>query len=444
MRPFLLGAMLVVALLSCTSVGATSHAVTVSGNRLVSGGQPWSPRGANYIEIDAKSQQGVTFDPDIYSASRIDSAFAAMGGFGYTSVRLFVWPTKLGSPSGSGLDQTYLANLTDAINRAVAHGMNPILSIGGIPATGGYLSSSASPSAYGGDTVTSRVRKPSLATVTPLSYATANWSYLTVQGRDAHVRAVTDLLNGLAQHGAPLSKIAAYDLTGEMGFLTNRYPLNQTSGTITTATGVYDLGDAGSRQQMMDDGAAAYAAAMSAAVHAVDPGALTGAQLQPPILDSDPSVVLVTPSAVEQMPVNLLMLSLYPTFNISLSAQMDSYHFGPVARSKPMLSLETGWFPNMGTVQQSIDWEVAACGDHVYGMLWFTWNATTNYRPMVADNYYFASGLASDPCKPKPAPLPESRPTNLPPPPPTPIPAPAPRSVAPIPGVVPNPLPQKR
>src|SRR5690349_3104621 len=58
---------------------------------------PFVPTGHNYIRIDSVEQRGNTFDVGIYDAALTEAVFQQMQGYGYTTVRLFVWPSMAGN-----------------------------------------------------------------------------------------------------------------------------------------------------------------------------------------------------------------------------------------------------------------------------------------------------------------------------------------------------------
>ena len=111
-----------------------------------------------------------------------------------------------------------------------------------------------------------------------------------------------DIVQGLINGNAPLDTIFAYELRNEYYYASDSPPLSWTTGTVNTADGqTYDMSNAASRQQMMDNGLVYFTDQVRAIILELDPTALVEVgffvpQGPNPTRLGDPRVINVYPA----------------------------------------------------------------------------------------------------------------------------------------------------
>ncbi len=361
-----------VSVLAPHPIGVRSAASGMREFFLRATGATLRPRGNNYIRLASQTDFGnntttyhSTFNSGLYDSARAEAALTAMQSSGYTVVRVFLNSCCHGSmvdDTGS-LSSAYLANLADFLGRAKNHGLVVILTLDWLPSIGPYAANCPQYPAFDG----------------------VNFLNLCAGGVDANVRFHRAYVQALIDRGAPVEAVFAYELRNEYYNDSNAAPLSWTSGTITTANGrTYDMADAGSRQQMMDDGLVYSTNLIGAAIREVDPTALVTVgffwpQVPNPTRLGDPRVIEVYP-AFASSTADFVDLHLYPIAgDLTLSQLVENYGFVPDLDVHPVLMGETGAF--VSSFASAADaatamkqWQIASCAYDFSGWLVWTWD----------------------------------------------------------------------
>jgi hypothetical protein len=367
-------------------------------------GETLRPRGNNYIRLATQTDFGnrvttyhSTFNSGLYDAARAEVALSAMQASGYTVVRVFLNSCCHGSmvDDAGALSSTYMDNLTDFLGRAKTQGLSVIITFDWLPPLGPYAAKCPQYPAFDG----------------------VNVLNLCGGGVDANVLFHRAYVQALIDRGAPLEAIFAYELRNEYYNDSSFAPLSWTSGTITTANGqAYDMADAGSRQQMMDDGLVYSTNLIGAAIRELDPTALVTVgffwpQTPNPTRLGDPRVIEVYP-AVAATTADFVDLHLYPIAgDLTLPQLVENYGFVPYLDVQPVLMGEAGAFIlSYATAAEAAAalkaWQISSCAYGFNGWLVWTWDTDEqgnlwNARSAGgAIDQALAPRLRPDPCVP--------------------------------------------
>ncbi len=223
-------------------------------------GEPFSPRGFNYIRLFAGRSHN-TFDPEHYDPQTLEKVLQRWHRDGFNVVRVFLnanptAPGTIAQSDQAGLSAAYVANVADFLDRARSHQIAVMLCTESFPRVTPYSDS------LGHDAV---LDEP-------------NAAYLAAGHIEAKARFLQDLIRGLhAARPTCLGAIFSYDLQNEFCFHGGP-PFTLTSGSVKAANGkTYSLPD--QRQALADDGAIHFINRMVDAVHQVHAGALLSASV---------------------------------------------------------------------------------------------------------------------------------------------------------------------
>jgi hypothetical protein len=241
------------------------------GNLVTNTGQPFTPRGTNYIRLTQLQHRDAsyvsTFEPGRYDPNRVEAALAQMQHDRYNVVRTFVdmgyeTDTEHGEPHGLGRgpnDQStgydpYYDNVADFVRRATAHRIYVLPSIDAYPHNAYYRRIIA-------DSPTANV---------------AGWNAVymhrgAVNAKRAYARNfVKEMRERLGTR--LLTTFLAIQLDNEATIDASQAPFNQWSGSVVGPDGLtYDMADRASRQQAADASMVVYANQAIDAIHEVDP-----------------------------------------------------------------------------------------------------------------------------------------------------------------------------
>ena len=298
-------------------------------------GEEFIPRGNNYIRLDNQiAPDGhvffhSTFNVGSYDPDRVQQALETMRGEGYNTVRVMLnaccQANALGDPAG-GVSPEYVANLTDFLNKAKAHGIYVLLEPGDIPATGGYIE--LMDSTWSQD------------------FAGNSASLLRPGGLRANIQRWQDLIAELVRQDAPLDAIFAYELGNEIFFESNLPPFSLASGVVHTANGhTYDMASDQDKQRMMDEGLVYWIDTLRAEILNLDPtGLVTVGFFSPqephPSRIGDPRVIETRP-AIWESSADFIDLHPYPGWDLTLPQYVDNFGMAGM-EEKPIIMGEFG------------------------------------------------------------------------------------------------------
>ena len=348
-------------------------------------GARFVPRGNNYLRR-ANQQlpdgrivfRGSTFIAGLYDPGGMEAALETMHADGYNAVRVILDDACrrgcLGNFGTGGLSPTYLDNVTDFLRRAKANDIYVMLTNeGNVPA---------------GTTWEAIVHQECCAV-----FAGTNLYYLTTGGITGTQQFWQAFLRGLLMRRAPLDIVLGYSLVNEGYFESDKSPLAQTSGTVTTANGrTYDLGNPADRQRMMDENLVNFADHVRTAIREVDPTALVAMgffwpQSPNPARGGDPRLIRTGP-VIHDSALDYVDLHLYPGLELSFQEYTENFELTRLT-AKPIVLGEYGAFKfssptASGAASNLVDWQQESCSYGFDGWLLWTWD-TTDEAPGEAE-----------------------------------------------------------
>jgi len=364
-------------------------------------GLKFVPRGMNYARVDHIVGGGnwhSTFDPALYDPNKIDQAFLQMESDGYNLVRVFIDccsapGEQVGDPKG-GLSSTYLEKVVDFLQRAKTHHIYVILCIDLTPGEGGY--------------------NDPLWKAINAKIDGENVRYLTRGGLVAKTNYVTDFVQGLIDHPAPLEAVFAYDLTNEVHFDANMPPLSLAFGLVSTVNGkTYDMAKPDEKESMVNDNLIYWIDHLRESIRQLDPTALVATSFfvpQKPVATRlGDSRFILTEAVIAQSQADFIDLHPYPGWGLSLSQY--ARNFGITANTpKPILMGEFGVstsiaFSAAGAARILQNWQIESCQYGYDGWLLWTWDTedTLGFWNALSQNSEIEKALAPinrpDPCQ---------------------------------------------
>lgn len=406
-----LAALLGIALLSSTapiSAGAAEPLPRIGvrpGNPsaefyVVATGARFTPDGFSYTVLDPiagrpnnpnrPTNAHVTFDPGFYNPSAIDAALAGIAGSGFNVIRVILDSGDsvhqargvygvAGPADSQGLYQPTLANFIDFLRRARAHHVYVIVATHSYPQNRGFKDI---------------VQQGALPHV-----AGTSQYYFSPGGIRAKAEYERDVVSAVAaaDRGSLLSTVLAWEIQVEMFVSDETEPFSLHSGTVQTADGkTYDMGNPQSRQECMDSNLINWANTVSAAIHSVDPQALTtaGFATYNAVHKAGPNGLIRAPGDNDQRyvprplvftrarAISFVDVHAYPKRNpnYNLASDLDSNEFSQWdLRNVPAILGEYGankrQFPDLGAAaaaarrQQEVALRLG-----IAGTLYWTWN----------------------------------------------------------------------
>lgn len=247
--------------------------IKASATRLYDGvtGATFTPRGANYVRL-ATSRHGVvfhsTFEPGLYNPADAQNVLDGLkNASGYNAVRVFIDPGDGNYDHGidvgagaDGLNQSYLDNVADFVNRAAADGIYVLPALSDFPVSPYYQSIVSATDQNG-----------------PNPDVAGNNNWFMDKGYIAAKQAYAkNFVTGLKSRvGANISAVFGYELENEAFWDAAQKPFSTLSGTLIGPDGLsYDMSQPAQRQQAADASMVVWANAGAAGIRAGDPAAL--------------------------------------------------------------------------------------------------------------------------------------------------------------------------
>lgn len=228
-------------------------------------GKEFLPNGSNFIRLSGNKSRfdHANFIPEIYDPDEIEYVFELMNRFGYNVVRIFIAGRSeiVAGIAGNldstvDLDEIYMENVVDFLQRAVNHGIYVIPTLIYIPINRFFL-----------DIVDS----------TPHGLVTGiNRLVLTEGGIKAKIEYVQRFLNYIKSKDASLlNAIFSVQIENEEFLSATDKPFSLGAGKVETADGkVYDMSCPDSRYECMHNNSVNYLNRVVAAVKEVEPDLL--------------------------------------------------------------------------------------------------------------------------------------------------------------------------
>lgn len=352
----------------------------------VKSGKTFVPRGNNLIRLVRINDQShhTTFDAGTYRASDMETALRDMGRTGYNVVRVFL---NAASFPNRTINAAVADNFADFLTRAAKHGVY-VYVVTDLPK--GY--------------------EPDRA---PKNIAGYNRMYLSNDHIGARAVFAADFARALKQRNAPLEQIFAYDIANELYFVENERPLSMASGTVSTATGLYDMARPADRERMMRDGAAHSINVARTIIRRTDPGALVTAGFFTPeaVQGADPRVTIQAGALAAS---TADFISIHPYLPWASPLETTLSQFGVIGARKPVIMGEFGAYrPAMSNITAAANelakTQVQSCSYGIKGWLLWTWDkppalaATFRYWTTMESGGIVNGALAPvarpDPCK---------------------------------------------
>lgn len=368
-------------------------------------GERFAPRGANLVRLaelpmifGGSTRYHSTFNVGMYDPDRTEQTLAAMEALGYNTVRVFLdgncRETCIGQLEG-GLNPEYIANLTDFLTRAQAHGLVVLLTTDVFPATNEYVSV--------------------LDSTWSQDFVGGNSHFLREGGIRAYSKFLRELISDLRQAGAPMDAILAYQLSNEQFYGGEAPPFSLEQGLVEAANGeTYDMSDPADKERMMEDGVIYWFDRVRSVILEQDPTALvTVGFFWPkdphPSRIGDPRLV-ETERFLRESSADFVDLHPYPGVELELEEYVDNFKMEGVV-AKPILLGEygaaTGSYPTAAAAAQALhDWQVESCQYGFDGWLHWTWDTDEDanfYHGQSGNgeiNQVLAPAVRPDPCQP--------------------------------------------
>jgi len=334
-------------------------------------GEKFVPRGNNYIRLaDQQSTSGEaifyhsTFNVGLYDPALAEEALRTMHMDGYNVVRVFLNGNCKDNCIGDnvkGLSDTYIANVTDFLNKAKSYDIFVLLTTDAEPATKYYIDL--------------------LDTTWSEDFAPPNNYHLRGGGVLVGKEFWQDLIEALLAQDAPIDTILAYELRNELFFRTDAPPLNHISGIVNTANGKrYDMALEEDKQRMMDENLVFWIDEIHAAILEQDPTALVTVGFFPP---DSPNPWPIAPRFIRTSPViwessiDFLDFHPYPG-GYSLDKLVENFGMTGM-EEKPIIMGEYGanrsiYSSSALAAKALVNWQVDSCKYGFDGWLLWTWD----------------------------------------------------------------------
>ncbi len=231
--------------------------------------QRFVPRGFNYTVLEPKRNWHGTFNVGRYDPETTEKVLATLEKIGANVVRFWAWGTQdetgfTGNYESRGLNEEYLKNVIDFMQRAIRHRLYLIPILDEFPKNAYYSS------------IEKIVDANQNADKRIVGY---NRQYLSPGRIEAKAKAAADFVRYIAEsHPNLLNGVLGWSLANEIHVVHDSGPFNRNKGTIRTANGKsYDMGDKNSRQNCYDENILFWANRLADAIREVDPNALVTA-----------------------------------------------------------------------------------------------------------------------------------------------------------------------
>lgn len=292
-------------------------------------GEKFVPRGVNYVHF-LPTEAGFLADcvmaTDQYDQARVREDFRHLSEYGYNTVRIFFdicsnGPAGFTSRDGPGLNPSYLENMVDLMRIAGEEGIYIIFTANDIPDGGNYW-----------ELFDSIFFKDA-----HLGFEDArNADWIHTAGVETKRQIWIDLMDGLAEAGAPFETVLGWQLTNEYWLWGDANPpFSLDSGLVTTANGVtYDMADPNQKQQMAVEGLLYFMERLVPAIKAIDPEGLVTMGFYAPHFS--PERYIVTGDVIDRAPLDFWDFHAY--YDADLSMEGYAVSFGMLGyEEKPIL-----------------------------------------------------------------------------------------------------------
>ena len=285
-------------------------------------GERFVPRGADYIHWVSRPSPGrgdiwvdALFNTSFGELDQAEAELGQMAALGFNTVRMWknaCWGEVggcIGDPAG-GLSDAYLDNMTTFLRLAKSYGIYVVFTDDWFPDDGGY--------------------NQEYDRGCCVTFSGYNTIYLNEHGIAAERMYWEDFIQGLIERGAPLEAVLAYELKNEAFYEGESPPLNQASGTVTTANGsTYDMADAQDRVRMMEEGWLFWIEQLRNSILELDPTALVTmgffVQQEPnPVREGDPRLVYLD-RVVRESQLDFLDFHAYPGYDLSMQGHVENF-----------------------------------------------------------------------------------------------------------------------
>ena len=349
--------------------GSFAELVTSGG---VTTRQKFVPRGADYVRLTtvAKGPNIVctisTFNVgtglDAYNPHRAAQVLATMEEYGYNVIRVGFNSAESGQASG-GLNPAYWANVANFINLARTYNIRVSMVLMPLPIQD--------------------LPKPSTVPL-PTADQTRNGNlyYLEPVYLAAEENYVRDLIGILETEHANMSDIFSYELEGETYFKTNLWPLDMTSGIVSTSAGSFNMASATSREAMIDANTLYWENQLTAVIHSLLPGSLVALGFTQGLAKFPEGRIGRAQSSLSSSSlVDYVDFHLYPIFG-PIQSQISSIGVAADTVTKPIIMGEFGEYgseaPNASVAANALAaWERQSCdlfGFRFSGWITWTWD----------------------------------------------------------------------
>jgi hypothetical protein len=375
-----------------TETGAVAHPPSriairqdhgVAKFTLQEGGEPFVPRGVNYVDFYPTERGGYedrVMATNTYDPERVRTAFERLAAFDYNTVRIFLdtcgsGPYCIGNPGGKGLNPGYLDNMVDVMRIAAEAGLYIIFTANSVPEEGGYWS-------YFDDQIYHADVRPGFE-----SYQNADW--LHPAGIEIKRRFWQDLMDGMVARSAPFETVLGWELTNELWLWKHAPPLSLDQGHITISNEqTYDMADPDQKRQMVVDGILYYFDQIVPIIKNADPDALTTVGFFAPQFPNPTGIggdwyVDTAPLVEAENPIDFWDFHAYYDTDLGIAGQAEN--FGMIGHEeKPVVMGETGsgqaFLPSAYTgLTVGVRWIADSCDVGFDG--WLNWG----YYPWPAD-----------------------------------------------------------
>jgi len=230
-------------------------------------GARFVPKGFNHTVLsDTSTGWHATFNTGIYKPDEMETLLTKMAAIGANTIRVWIWGVQdktgfTGAPESCGLNEGYMKNVVDFLQRCTRHGIYVIPILDEIPHNAYYDSVAAKADAV-------------LSTPQVTGY---NRNYFSAGKLAAKEQAVKDFVQYVKDADAGLlNTVLGWAFSNEAFVNHSEGPFNHDSGEVVVANGKrYDMGDKAQRQACYDESILYWCNTLTDAVKSVAPDALT-------------------------------------------------------------------------------------------------------------------------------------------------------------------------
>lgn len=330
------------------------------------------PRGVNLllkVGGGGGDRMFARYDPDW-----VDAQLDAIASGGFNTVRFFLDMCMSCTSDSDGIRTDYLDDLADLLTRLEAHGLVALPTSNDVPDPG-YSERLPCCEPFGGY---------------------RNSLYLSSEGHAIATEYWTDLLDGLAERGAPTHHVLGWELANEQFVLRGVPPISSTEGSVTTADGnTYDLAEDADVEQMVISNLRAYVTTVGSAIREEDPGAFVTMGFFGPEefgagrVAADERWVVPNQMLVEST-LDFIDLHAYPGLGATWDSVATSFGLIGESSGRPLVLGEFGAFEDAypdpeEAAAAMARWQAESCEWGFGGWLLWFWGAERDDEVITAD-----------------------------------------------------------